>query len=102
MKILLPLAAICCILAPAASYAEDATQGVPASCASGQAKLAMTTGKALISRGGSFSEIKSGAGLSVGDRLLVREGSASVVVGSKSFILIEVVVTGRMQRKFLS
>lgn len=85
MKIFLRIAAVCCLLTPLTASAEPGRVGArkPLSCAAGQAKLVSADGKALISRGGSFSEIGDGATLAAGDRVLMREGSGSVVVGAK-------------------
>ncbi len=81
MKIFLRMAAVCCLLTPLAASAEPGRKSL--SCASGQALLVSAAGKALISRGGSFSEIGDGAALAAGDRVLMREGSGSIVVGAK-------------------
>lgn len=52
-------------------------------CATGLMTLANVKGSVLLSHGGSFSEIRDGARLSPGDRILVRNGSANVVVGEE-------------------
>ncbi len=58
-------------------------QPVEMACAAGAAHLSARGASVLVSRGGSFAEATDGAALSVGDRVLVREGSASIVVGQK-------------------
>jgi hypothetical protein len=62
--------------------AANAAVAAPASRAvcgdADSARLAMPKGVALMSRGGSFSEIHDGARLVAGDRLLIRSGSASL------------------------
>jgi hypothetical protein len=55
-------------------------------CAAGPVTLANVEGGVLLSRGGSFSEIREGARLSLGDRILVRDGSANVVLGKEVVI----------------
>ncbi|MBG0810029.1 hypothetical protein IY145_11635 [Methylosinus sp. H3A] len=45
------------------------------------ARLTSVKGGVLLSRGGSFSELRDGAQLSPGDRILVRNGSANVALG---------------------
>jgi hypothetical protein len=76
--------AICCIvamsiMAPALAVAAESSKGMNV-CATGAAHLESAKG-VLLSHGASFSEINSGAKLSVGDRILVREGSANIVIG---------------------
>ncbi|WP_018267595.1 hypothetical protein [Methylosinus sp. LW4] len=68
--------------------AESAAVGSPSNqrrnnCAVGDARLTNVKGGVLLSRGGSFTELRDAAPLSPGDRILVREGSASVTVGDK-------------------
>ncbi|WP_400765551.1 hypothetical protein [Methylosinus sporium] len=68
--------------------AESAAVGSPSNqrrknCAVGDARLTNVNGGVLLSRGGSFTELRDAAPLSPGDRILVREGSASVTVGDK-------------------
>ena len=88
MKKMLSVITALSVLSPTLVAAEEAAKAsFPAKVAAnacsvgGVARLTVTKGKVLLSRGGSFSEIRDGAALSVGDRILVREGSASVVVG---------------------
>jgi hypothetical protein len=88
MKKMLSVITALSVLSPTLVAAEEAAKAsFPAKVAGnacsvgGGARLTVAKGKVLLSRGGSFSEIRDGAALSVGDRILVREGSASVVVG---------------------
>lgn len=88
MKKMLSVTVALSLLSPTMAAAEDVvkasspTKVARSACAAGGlAHLAAAKGKVLLSRGGSFSEIGDGAILSAGDRILVREGSASVVVG---------------------
>lgn len=88
MKKMLSVITALSVLSPTLVAAEEAAKAsFPAKVAGnacsvgGVARLTVAKGKVLLSRGGSFSEIRDGAALSVGDRILVREGSASVVVG---------------------
>lgn len=88
MKKMLSVITALSLLSPTLVAADEATKAsFPAKVAGnacsvgGAARLTVAKGKVLLSRGGSFSEIRDGATLSVGDRILVREGSASVVVG---------------------
>ena len=45
------------------------------------ARLIVASGGVLLSRGVGFAEINSGATLAVGDRLLVKQGSAEIEIG---------------------
>ncbi len=88
MKKILSAITALSFLSPALAAADDVVKASSpakvarsACAAGGLARLATTKGKVLLSRGGSFSEIQDGAMLSAGDRILVREGSANVVVG---------------------
>ena len=45
------------------------------------ARLIVASGGVLLSRGVGFAEINSGATLAVGDRLLVKQGSAEIGIG---------------------
>ncbi|ATQ66920.1 MULTISPECIES: hypothetical protein [Methylosinus] len=63
----------------AAATAAGAAPESRAICADADsARLSMPKGVALMSRGGSFSEIHDGAQILAGDRLLIRSGSASL------------------------
>ncbi|MDE2579945.1 MAG: hypothetical protein KGL46_14170 [Hyphomicrobiales bacterium] len=67
---------------PAAASAPAAVCGVGAARLSGD-------GVALLSRGGSYSEVKSGAALNVGDRLIAQKGSVAVMVGGTQISQVE-------------
>ena len=85
MKKLLSVVTALSFLSPTFAVAaggEKASSPAGGVCAAGRlAHLSTAGGKVLLSRGGSFSEIQDGATLTAGDRILVRDGSASVVVG---------------------
>lgn len=87
MKRIVSVIAAASFFLPALGRAEDRGTASPAqqvqnACAkAGSVRLATADGKVLLSRGGSFSQIRDGAELSAGDRILVRDGSASVMVG---------------------
>lgn len=86
MKRILATIAALGIFSSTVAVAED-TRAAPAAnrpqndCAAGSARLAAVNGVVLLSRGGSFSEIRDGTELSPGDRILVRDGSANVMIG---------------------
>jgi hypothetical protein len=86
MKRFFTTIAILGFCAPGSALAESSAV-IPASnhniCAIGAAHLTNVTGGVLLSRGGSFSELRDGARLTPGDRILVRDGSASVAFGEK-------------------
>jgi len=84
MKIILQAIAIA-LLSSTAALAEPTPARVAPACAPG-ASLALSGGEALVSRGGSFREIRDGAALSAGDRILVRAGVASVRSGAQTLI----------------
>ncbi len=79
MKKTICLLAAMSMMAPTLAVAAESSKGASV-CATGVAHLESAAG-VLLSRGASFSEINSGAKLSVGDRILVREGSANIVIG---------------------
>ncbi len=83
-KILCAVSALC-LLSPGYARAEESarTPTKALQCAAGPARLASAAGKVLASHGGSFSELNDGATLAAGDRILVREGSAKILVGEK-------------------
>ena len=79
---------ICALAFPGAAFAEDvstptrcATQGKSICAPAASARLTSTNGTVLLSRGTGFAEVKSGASLVAGDRLLVKQGSADVAFG---------------------
>lgn len=74
---------------PVSAFAQEpvAASQVARTCGFGStANLASTTGDVLLSRGAGFSEIRPGANLLAGDRVLVRQGSASLALGSSCLI----------------
>ena len=72
-----------CILAMSAAHAEDAVR-TPVACAvADSARLATGKGVALVSRGGSFSQMRDGGELFSGDRLLVRGDAATLSAGGR-------------------
>lgn len=72
-----------CILAMSAAHAEDAVR-TPIACAvADSARLATGKGVALVSRGGSFSQMRDGGELFSGDRLLLRGGAATLSAGGR-------------------
>lgn len=87
MKRIVSVIAAASFFLPALGVAEDRGTASPAQqvqnvCAkAGSVRLATTDGSVLLSRGGSFSQIRDGAELSPGDRILVRDGSANVMIG---------------------
>src|SRR5688500_16465985 len=79
---------ICALAFPGAAFAEDAstptrceTQGKSTCAPAGSARLTAASGTVLLSRGPGFAEVKPGASLVAGDRLLVKQGSADVAFG---------------------
>jgi len=86
MKKIFATIAILGLCSSGAAVAESVTVGSESSqrqntCAAGMARLTNVKGGVLLSRGGSFSELRDGAQLSPGDRILVRDGSANVALG---------------------
>jgi hypothetical protein len=76
---------ICALGLPSAAFAEDIGKAgrcetqAKSTCASvPSARLTSPKGTVLLSRGAGFAEIKSGAALFAGDRLLVKQGLADV------------------------
>ena len=79
---------ICALTFPGAAFAEDVstpmqceTRGKSTCAPAALARLTSTNGTVLLSRGTGFAEVKSGASLVAGDRLLVKQGSADVAFG---------------------
>src|SRR3954469_24147610 len=79
---------ICALALPSAVFANDVSTQTPCEtqaksvCAPvSSARLTSATGAVLLSRGTGFAEVKSGASLVAGDRLLVKQGSADVAFG---------------------
>jgi hypothetical protein len=85
MKKALTVIAVLNALSLAAATAEDGkgTLGHRAlnNCSAGSARLSGVKGTVLLSRGGSFSEVREGTNLVIGDRILVRDGFANVIIG---------------------
>jgi len=79
---------ICALAFPGAAFAENLstatrceTQGKSICGPAASARLTSANGTVLLSRGTGFAEVKSGASLVAGDRLLVKQGSADVALG---------------------
>ena len=79
---------ICALAFPGVAYAEDVstptrceTQAKSTCAPAASARLTSANGTVLLSRGTGFAEVKSGASLVAGDRLLVKQGSADVAFG---------------------
>ena len=79
---------ICALALPGAAFAEDVstptrceTQAKSMCAPVSSARLTSANGAVLLSRGTGFAEVKSGASLVAGDRLLVKQGSADVAFG---------------------
>ncbi|PPD41662.1 MAG: hypothetical protein CTY15_13190 [Methylocystis sp.] len=73
-------------LAPVSGIAEESAKAPRAMCAP-TAQIQSMKGGVMLSRGGSFAELKAGAPLAAGDRILVRDGSANISVGQNSMKL---------------
>jgi hypothetical protein len=80
------IALIAAVAAPGVAFAEQA----PADCQiqaksvctpASSATLSSATGSVLLSRGTGFAEIKAGAALAAGDRIIVKQGGANVALG---------------------
>jgi hypothetical protein len=79
---------ICALAFPGAAYAEAVSTSTPcetqarSTCApAASARLTSANGTVLLSRGTGFAEVKAGASLVAGDRLLVKQGSADLAFG---------------------
>ena len=79
---------ICALALPGVAFADDVstqtrceTQAKSVCAPVSSARLTSATGAVLLSRGAGFAEVKSGASLVAGDRLLVKQGSADVAFG---------------------
>ena len=79
---------ICALALPGVAFADDIstptrceTQAKSVCAPVSSARLTSATGAVLLSRGAGFAEVKSGASLVAGDRLLVKQGSADVAFG---------------------
>jgi hypothetical protein len=78
---------ICALAFPGAAFAEDVSTSrceplAKSTCAPvSSARLTSANGTVLLSRGTGFAEVKLGASLVAGDRLLVKQGSADVALG---------------------
>src|SRR5215213_5042646 len=78
---------LCALALPSAAFGEDVsttaceTQAKSVCAPVSSARLTSATGAVLLSRGAGFAEVKSGASLVAGDRLLVKQGSADVAFG---------------------
>ena len=79
---------ICALALPGVAFADDVstqtrceTQAKSVCAPVASARLTSATGAVLLSRGTGFAEVKSGASLVAGDRLLVKQGSADVAFG---------------------
>jgi hypothetical protein len=79
---------ICALALPGVAFADDVStqtgcemQAKSVCAPVSSARLTSATGAVLLSRGAGFAEVKSGASLVAGDRLLVKQGSADVAFG---------------------
>src|SRR5829696_7671619 len=79
---------VCALAFPGTALAQDVSTPMrcetqpKSTCAPvSSARLTSANGTVLLSRGAGFAEIKSGASLVAGDRLLVKQGSADVAFG---------------------
>lgn len=77
---------IAAIAAPGFAFAQQAPAGCDIQAKSvctpaSSAVLSSATGSVLLSRGTGFSEIKAGAALTAGDRIIVKQGGANVALG---------------------
>jgi hypothetical protein len=66
---------------PAAGTSGCLTQGADICLVGGSARLSAAEGEVLLSRGERFAQIGAGEGLSPGDRVLVKKGSATLALG---------------------
>jgi hypothetical protein len=75
------------LLVATAAHAEDAARHAmraPVACVvADSARLATGKGVALVSHGGSFSQMRDGGELFAGDRILIRSGAANLSAGGR-------------------